>query len=119
MIKLLQLTTLLLLCISAKAQVADSIEQSDKRVRIICSATPLDHKPLYVVELDEDRIELDNSENFTSSIDRDWIKAVSILKKDKDIEVFGEKAKHGVIHIKIKARFVEQVKQNLTKNSSH
>ena len=119
MIKLLLHTTLLLLCISAEAQVADSIKQHEKHIRIICSAAPLNNKPLYVVKLDEDQIELDNPDNFTSSIDPDWIKAVSILKKDKDIEVFGEKAKHGVILIKIKARFVEQVKQMLTENPSH
>lgn len=117
-IRVILLFSILLLYISAEAQVANSIEQSDKRIRIICSATPLNHKPLYVVELDEDRIELDNPDNFTSSIDRDWIKAVSILKKGKDIEVFGDKAKHGVILIKIKARFVEQVKKNLKKISS-
>ena len=118
-IRVILLFSILLPCISVKAQVANSIEQTDKRISIICSAAPLNHKPLYVVELDEDQIELDNPDNFTSSIDPDWIKAVTILKKDKDIEVFGEKAKHGVILIKIKVRFVEQVKQNLTKNSSH
>lgn len=119
MIKIFYLLAFLLFCFSAKGQVSDTTsKRNDTVIKLICKTTVQKQKPLYIVLLDKNQIEITNLESFSSSIDVNWIENIKVLKGDNAIKEYGKKAENGAIVIKIQPEYIEKVKEKINKNKA-
>ncbi|MEO2126560.1 MAG: hypothetical protein ABGW91_00245 [Christiangramia sp.] len=119
MIKIFYLLAFLIFCFSAKGQVSDTTsKRNDTVIKLICKTTVQKQKPLYIVLLHKNQIEITNLESFSSSIGVNWIENIKVLKGDNAIKEYGKKAENGAIVIKIKPEYIEKIKEKINKNKA-
>ena len=93
---------LLTTCSASYGQVQDSIEYEGKKFPV--GNTVTFKEPLFVISLDNQTIQVTQSELFRDSISikPEWILSIHVLKGQDAITKYGERGKQGVILIDLK-----------------
>ncbi|ALJ00345.1 hypothetical protein DC20_16915 [Rufibacter tibetensis] len=95
-------------------------QEAPSKVRTSAVKVTSTAQPLYFLKTGSANVPLNFAD--IQSLDKEWIKSISVLKDKNAIEQFGQTAKHGVVLIELKAEqeqaFLKTIKEQNANSSS-